>query len=154
MHFRSSPFSFLWAAAIVCAVPGCTSIDEGPETRPAGEPVLSAAQLREAQGGVDFERHVRPILEARCLACHDGKEMPGQYSLATREEAFRAGPKGPRIVPGHANQSLLYVSISTGNHALSMPVVGIRVAAEDIQVLRRWIDGGAAWPEGRQLRAR
>ncbi|HUF62868.1 MAG TPA: c-type cytochrome domain-containing protein [Verrucomicrobiales bacterium] len=154
MRFRSSVTSLLWAAASVCVGSGCSSVDEGPETRPVGEPVLSAAQLREAQVSIDFQRHIQPVLERRCLQCHDGKTLLGGYSLATREEAFQEGSKGPRIVPGHAERSLLFVSISTGNHALSMPSVGIQVAKEEVEALRRWIDAGATWPEGLRLRAR
>lgn len=58
---------------MVCAAP----VDEGAETRPEGDPELSADELREAKTSVDFVKHVKPILESRCLYCHDGKEMPG-----------------------------------------------------------------------------
>ena len=130
---------------------GCQSLDRGPETREVGESVLDAAETRTAlRGTVDFERHVRPILEVRCLHCHDGKEMPGKYNLSTRFEAFKDG----RIVPGNAAQSLVIITLTTGNHALSMPAVGAAPAREDVEVLRRWIHQGASWPEGATLRPR
>jgi hypothetical protein len=126
----------------------CQSTSSVPETRPVGESVLTAAQLREAETALSFSRHVQPILEERCLHCHDGKEMPGKFSFATREEAFQGG----RIVPGDAEGSLVIVSLTTGNHAMSMPAVGTAPAPEEVEVLKRWIDAGADWPAGVRLR--
>jgi len=127
-----------------CAAP----VEEGAETRPEGEAVLSAAALAEAKTAVTFVKHVKPILEARCLYCHNGKEMPGKFDLSTRATAMAAGASGPRIVPGNAEGSLLIAFISTGNHGKSMPAVGTRVSPEEIEVLRQWINVGAQWPAG------
>ena len=136
------------SAAISLALCSC-QVDEGPETRPVGEPVLSAAQLREAKTAVSFTAHVQPILEERCLYCHDGKEMPGKYNLTTRTDAMEGG----RIVPGNAGQSRLILVLTTGNHAASMPAVGSAPPREEIEVLERWIDAGAEWPAGVALKA-
>lgn len=143
-------------ALVAGVVVGCASVDEGAETRPEGDPVLSPAELREAGQEVNFERHVKPILESHCLYCHDGRELPGKFDLTSREKAMAAGPSGPRIVPGSAKASLMISFISSGNHSKSMPAVGTRVSPEDVEVLRRWIDAGATWPKGKagELRAR
>ena len=63
--------------------------------------------------------------------------------------AMQAGPRGPRIVPGDPDRSLLITLVSPGNHGLSMPAVGMQVPDEDIEVLRLWIQQGARWPAGR-----
>ncbi|NNM28950.1 MAG: hypothetical protein HKO57_05475 [Akkermansiaceae bacterium] len=141
-------------AAAALLVAGCGSVEQGAETRPAGDSVLGAAQLRESALAVDFTRHVRPILEGRCLYCHDREERSGGFVLVTREEALKPGPRGPRIVPGNAAASPLLVFISTGNHAMSMPAVGMKVPDAEVDILRRWIDAGAPWPAGEPLRAR
>jgi uncharacterized membrane protein len=133
-----------------CAlVVGCRTVDEDSETRPVGEPVLSAAELAEARVAVGFPKHVKPILEERCLHCHNRKELPERFSLETRVEAFKGGK---RIVPGRANESLLIIVLTTGNHAMAMPAVGTAPPQEEIQVLKRWIDAGADWPAGLTLR--
>lgn len=132
------------------ALAGCSGVEKPPvaETRPVGEPVLSDKQLREAKVAVSFTDHVKPILEERCLYCHNGRELPGKLDLRTRASAMAPGPFGPRILPGKGEESLLISFISTGNHAMSMPAVGTRVAPEEVEVLTRWIDQGATWPEG------
>ena len=83
---------------MVCAAP----VDEGAETRPEGDPELSADELREAKTSVDFVKHVKPILESRCLYCHDGKGMPGKFEMTSGKTALASGPSGSRIVPGNA----------------------------------------------------
>ena len=123
-------------------------MDEGAETRPEGDPVLSAAELREAKTSVDFVKHVKPILETRCLYCHDGKEMPGKFDMTSGAKALAAGLSGPRIVPGNADASLMIAFVRKGNHGMSMPAVGMQVAKEEVEVLKAWINAGAKWPEG------
>ena len=137
----------------LCGLLGaCESMKESQaETRPVGEPVLSEAQLREARTALSFPEHVKPILEERCLHCHNKKEMPGKFSLETRAEAFA---DGRRIVPGNASGSTMIVALTTGNHALTMPAVGTAPPQEEVEVLKRWIDAGAEWPTGETLRPR
>jgi uncharacterized membrane protein len=134
-------------AGMVLLAVGCASVNEGPETRPKGESVVSKEALKEAKRSVDFERHVKPIFEARCMYCHDGREMPGKFDLSKRSTAMASGTSGPRIVPGNADASLLISFISTGNHAKSMPTVGTQVTPEEVEVLRNWINAGAKWTE-------
>lgn len=138
-------------AGVACLLAaGCETVQEGAETRPVGEPVLSPAQLQEARVALSFRDHVRPILEERCLHCHNKREMPAKYSLESRAEAF----DGRRIVPGKANESLLITVLTTGNHAMTMPAVGTAPPREEIEVLKRWIDAGAEWPRGAVLKPR
>ena len=133
---------------VLVLVAGCAGVDEESETRPMGQPVLSATELQEARTEVNFDRHVKPILERRCLACHSGKDLSAGFSLENRKRAMQAGPRGPRIVPGDPDRSLLITVVSSGNHGLSMPAVGMQVPEEDVEVLRLWIQQGAKWPDG------
>lgn len=147
MQLRLASIVFLG----VLVLGGCKTVDDGrAETRPLGEPVLSAEELAEAKVAVSFKDHVQPILEERCLHCHNTATMPGKFSLATRSAAF----EGSRIVPGDSGASTLIIALTTGNHALAMPAVGMAPPEVEIDVLRRWIDAGAVWPEGVTLRAR
>lgn len=146
--------NYILGTALLLVVGCAAPVDEGAETRPEGDPVLSAAEFREAKESVDFVKHVKPILESRCLYCHDGKEMPGKWNLSSRKTALASGASGPRIVPGSAEGSLMISFISKGNHAMSMPAVGTRVTKGEIEVLRNWIDAGAKWPEGSAGRLR
>ncbi|MFV1995711.1 MAG: glutamate-cysteine ligase family protein [Verrucomicrobiales bacterium] len=72
--------------------------------------VLAAAfsmMADSAAGGVDFEREVAPVLEAKCLACHNPNNLKGDLSMATAAE-MRAYEDGELIVAGKARESLLH----------------------------------------------
>lgn len=122
------------------------------ETQLDGKPVLSARMQAETKTRIEFARHVKPILEERCVWCHDGSDKKMPYALTSREEAF----KNKRIVPGKPDLSLFYLAASGQHPNLKMPAVGVKIAPGDLEVLERWIAAGAVWPEGEagQLKAR
>lgn len=140
-------FSALAAAVLVSCQ---TAPFSEPETRPLGENSLSRGEMRRALAGpVDFTRHVRPILEAKCVACHSEGGLPGRMDLGSRERAVRSGALGVFIVPGKPEQSLFVSQIgSAPAHLKAMPPVGQQVTDDEIRVLRRWIAEGARWPHG------
>ncbi|MGJ8725231.1 MAG: c-type cytochrome domain-containing protein [Roseibacillus sp.] len=122
------------------------------ETRIDDKPVLSALVQAETKSRIDFARHVKPILEERCVWCHDGKDKKMPYALTNREEAF----KNKRIVPGKPDESLFFIAAAGKHPTLKMPSVGMKVAPSDLKVLERWIVSGAVWPQGEvgQLKGR
>ena len=135
--------------AVVLA--GCRNVPlEESETSPVGPSVLPPAVLAEGLNGpVKFDRHVKPVLEANCLPCHDGRELPAFLNLSSRALAFAPGPYGPRIVPGKPEASLLIRNLSmTHAPVKAMPPVGNRLTPEEKQLLEKWIAEGAAWPDG------
>jgi mono/diheme cytochrome c family protein len=98
-----------------------------------------------------FEDRVAKILERHCVRCH-GEETKGGLSLETRALALQGGTAGPVLEPGDAEGSLLYEVIS-GDEP-TMPKGAPALAKADVEVIRRWIAGGAPWPESRTLRNR
>ncbi len=145
------PLSFALIGMVLLV--GCqnAAISESQsETRPAGETVLSRAELRRALAGpVDFGRHVKPILEAKCVACHSEGGLPGRMNLTSRAAAVKSGALGLFIVPGQPDKSLFVSQIGEAPaHLKAMPPVGEQVTEDEISVLRRWIAEGASWPEG------
>ena len=42
------------------------------------------------------------------MACHTGKFKKSGLDLSTRDLAIRGGDRGPALVPGKAQESLLY----------------------------------------------
>jgi len=104
-----------------------------------------------APGGVDFQRKVRPILSDACFLCHgpDKSTRVMGLRLDTHEGAFSERKTGKVIVPGNAKASLLYQRISHSNPALRMPPAYTKktLTAEQIEILRKWIDEGAEWKE-------
>lgn len=102
-----------------------------------------------AQAPVDFEREVRPILEASCYACHGAEKDKAELRLDVRERAFEGAYAGtsPVLVPGKALESSLYLRLITEDDDERMPQKAPRLAPEQIELVRRWIDEGARWPD-------
>ena len=96
---------------------------------------------------IDFNRDVRPILVARCYACHgpDISTRKRGLRLDTREGAVEPAKPGrdPAVIPGDAHASLLYERIT--DDLDPMPPSGEPLTADEIETLRRWIDEGAEY---------
>lgn len=97
---------------------------------------------------VDFVRDVRPIFEKHCYQCHSGNDQESGFRLDVKEAAFRGGDNhGPDILPGRANDSPLIRFITSKKDDEVMPPGG-RLSQSEIEILTRWVNEGAAWPEG------
>ena len=97
-----------------------------------------------------FEKHVRPVLVARCLSCHGGEKAKGGLRLDSRQALMQGGENGPVVVPGRPQQSRLMTAIRHGDENLKMPPGG-RLPDRDIASLEKWIELGAPWPQQLQL---
>jgi len=111
--------------------------------------LLAISCLTVGQGGlaVDFETEVAPILEAKCLGCHNPNIMKGDFSMTTREAILSAGDD--ILIPGNAADSMLHwitVPFDEGE-APDMPEDGEPLTEPEMDALAAWIDAGAPWPE-------
>jgi len=68
-----------------------------------------------------------------------------KLDLRSREAALRGGEKGPSIVPGKPEQSLLYKRCA-GLDKPAMPMDG-KLSAAEVDLLKRWIEQDAKWDE-------
>ena len=95
-----------------------------------------------------FDERVAPILEKRCLPCHNEELKNANISFLDGESLLSGGTYGPALVPGRPDQSLL---IATLRHEgeLQMPP-GPKLSRKEIGVLTEWIKRGAVW--GTKLR--
>jgi mono/diheme cytochrome c family protein len=95
---------------------------------------------------VDFNRDIRPILNAHCITCHGGVKQAGGVSFSYREQALGKGKSGrPTVVPGNPRASELISRISSRDPEYRMPLHQQPLSDEQIAVLRRWIAQGAPW---------
>ena len=67
--------------------------------------------------------------------------------LDLREPAtiLKGGKRGPAVVPGNAEASLLYKAIKRDGE-LQMPPGKVALTAAEVAIIRDWIDGGARLP--------
>ena len=93
---------------------------------------------------VDFDQHVRPLLAAKCHSCHGEKQQQAGLRLDKRQNALRGGDYGPVIVRGNGAESKLIKKLVGGDGGMQMPPTG-PLEAEQIGVLRAWIDQGAVF---------
>lgn len=105
-----------------------------------------------AQGRPDmgefFEKEIRPILVDKCQSCHDEAKARGGLRLTNRRLVLQGGARGPTLVPGKPDQSLLMKAVEYRGD-LKMPPTG-RLSDAEIGRLKRWIALGAPWPETRK----
>jgi len=94
----------------------------------------------------DFERDIRPILEARCVSCHGPKQQESLLRLDTRGQALRGGMSGAVIVPGKSQDSPL-VQHLTGELKPRMPHEKPPISGAEIARIAAWIDAGAIGPD-------
>ncbi len=90
---------------------------------------------------VDFVRDIQPILVASCQGCHGAKAQMGQLRLDAKAPASRT------FKAGNAAESHLYQRVAGTSDQARMPMGGKPLPADQIAVIKRWIDEGADWPD-------
>lgn len=146
----------LWAAAgaaLVAGHGGGTLVyGEGYFTsalpgRSSPPPPVSADGIRRTPERVDFARDIAPILKKHCLSCHGPRKQKGKLRLDRKDLAFKGGVSGRVILPGNAKDSLLYALLVDPDPDARMPEKADPLPADQIELIRRWIDEGAVWPD-------
>ena len=98
--------------------------------------------------GVDYFKDIQPILEKRCYDCHQGAKAKGGLRIDDHASMIAGGESGePAIVPGNVEKSTLIHRITTDDEDDIMPPKGDPLTKGEIDLLKRWIQGGAAWPQ-------
>jgi formylglycine-generating enzyme required for sulfatase activity/mono/diheme cytochrome c family protein len=114
--------------------------------------VFSAALPGFAADKIDFALDVKPLLESTCLSCHGPEKPKGELQLMSRALAIKGGEKGTSLVPGKPADSRLYTStVLPPGHDDIMPPKGDPLTKTQAEVLRKWIEQGAEWPESVKL---
>ncbi len=111
--------------------------------------IATAAHAAVAQAP-DFDRDVRPVLAAKCFACHgpDAEAREAGLRLDTFEGATTALRSGRRaVVPGDPAASVLLARVSAHDPDDRMPPVGEPLTGDEIESIRRWIEAGAAYTD-------
>lgn len=99
------------------------------------------ARAAEPTAEPSFSHDVYPVLRERCWSCHSGNKPEGKLRFDDEAAFRRGGESGPVFVAGKPDQSYLIEQITGKKPA--MPPEGSALTAEQVDVLRRWIAGGA-----------
>ena len=96
---------------------------------------------------VDFEKDIQPIFARHCYSCHGPDKQKNDFRLDVKEKALAGGDSGPAIAPGKSAESPLIHFVAGLVEGKVMPQKGERLTAEQVGLLRAWIDQGANWPD-------
>jgi hypothetical protein len=95
---------------------------------------------------VDYTRHIKPILEARCYRCHGPSRHKAGLRLDSPAFIRKGSSSGAVIVRGDAAKSLLIEVVSSTEDRPRMPPTGEPLSTKQILLLKAWIDAGAPAP--------
>ena len=127
-----------WAALVLASLLGAANC--------CAEEAESAA----SSPRVSFNDDIRPIFAKHCVGCHGGVKQASGLSFIYREMALAEADSGlAAIVPGHAADSYLMDRVTDPDPESRMPPGdhGAALTAEQIELLKRWIDQGAEWEQ-------
>ena len=97
-------------------------------------------------------RDVQPILETKCLECHNPNKIKGKLLMDSAAALLKGGADGPALVAGKPDDSeMIKRVILPKDDDDIMPPKGGPLAAKEIDVLKRWIAEGAKWPQNLTL---
>jgi len=102
----------------------------------AAQPDASTVQA----GPVSYARQVAPIFTAKCAECHGATTKEAGLDLSTYAAAMKGSEFGTVIEAGDAAESLLVQMIEAGE----MPQEADALPAEEVALIRAWIQAGAA----------
>jgi hypothetical protein len=111
-------------------------------------PALAAAE----PSRVSYTRDIRPILSDKCFKCHgpDEKQRRGDLRLDVRDLALRPAQSGEKaVVPREPGKSEMVRRIHSADPDEMMPPRVSKKSLTDAekQLLRRWIEEGAAYEQ-------
>ncbi len=110
--------------------------------------LISSARAVAQTTTPDFTKQVAPIFAKYCAGCHNATDLEGDLSLESFADVQKGGSRGPAIVPGRADASLLVRVLSGEVEPAMPPEDNERPMDAEIAVLRAWIDAGAKGPDG------
>lgn len=98
-----------------------------------------------ARTKVDFVRDIQPILQKHCYSCHGPEKQENDLRWDTKTSALRTTQ--PLVIPGQSAESRMIHLVGGLEKDLVMPAKGPRLTADQVALLRAWIDQGADWPD-------
>jgi hypothetical protein len=100
----------------------------------------------------DYLANVKPLLKARCYACHGALKQEAGLRVDTVAAMAAGGDSGAAMVAGNSSASLILARVASGDLSERMPPQheGEAFDAHELKILRAWIDGGAVAPDDEQ----
>src|SRR5262249_9989932 len=97
---------------------------------------------------IDFRRDVQPLFREHCIGCHGPTQQMNGFRLDQRRYVMpnRLGANGAAVAPWNRAKSRLSLNLAGNQNGPQMPPAG-PLPAEQIEIVKAWIDQGAEWPD-------
>jgi len=122
-----------------------TTVTAGGLLAGAAASAPPAAKTPTAEDTRFFETSVRPLLLDQCSKCHGPVQQSGNLRVDSLAAMLKGGTRGPGLVPGHPEKSLILKAIFHQEGAPKMPP-GKKLPDRQLADLTRWVKIGAPWP--------
>ena len=130
-------FVTIETTAITTVPPGETAqvfVPLTPTPRPSPTPVSSPTPGKGATAD-SWDGYYSALFRNRCGTCHSMTRVSG-LSLATYQDALAGGNRGPAIVPGNPEQSMIVQMQQKGDHPGQL-------TEQELEQVIEWIEAGA-----------
>ncbi|HYP12483.1 MAG TPA: c-type cytochrome domain-containing protein, partial [Bryobacteraceae bacterium] len=109
-------------------------------------PLLALFSALSPLGGQSnsLDERAHTILATKCLSCHGDVRM-ADLDLRQSTTILKGGKRGPAVVPGNAEASLLFKAVKREGD-VQMPPGKSSLTTAEVSTLRDWINAGARMP--------
>ena len=114
---------------------------------------LRAEQKTEEEPNTNFTDHVLPIFREHCLQCHNANDAEAGLAIDSYGALMEGGGSGDAVTAGDASASRLYL-VMTHAEEPTMPPNQEPIAKEQLEIIRKWIDGGLLENSGSKAKKR
>ncbi|MBS1914813.1 MAG: hypothetical protein JST87_00980 [Bacteroidetes bacterium] len=92
-----------------------------------------------------FTDIIQPILNAKCISCHNPNKLKGELDLTKIESIIKGGKSGNTIVAGDIDKSELFHRITLPKESAKYMPADNRPSLTPIEIgfIKRWIESGA-----------
>ncbi len=105
--------------------------------------IISIGRAADApKAKVTYQDQVSPIFRSRCGSCHNADKQKGGLNLDSYGAMMQGGGSGKVVEAGDADNSKLLLVV-THEEEPKMPPASAKIPDGEIDVIRKWIEGGA-----------
>jgi len=96
-----------------------------------------------------FQHMVKPIFEAKCIACHKEGKVKGELRLDDLVGLQKGGKNGPFVVPGDPKESLLIqrIHLPEDSKEHMPPKNKAQLTDEELEILELWVESGSSFEQ-------
>jgi len=115
------------------------------ESAPPAQITPVSSHIEQSSSGL-FVSSIRPILAARCYTCHGPEVQQNGLRLDSLAAVLKGSDNGRVVIPGDSGKSPLIRRLLAQDRP-QMPYGAPPLNAEDVELIRKWIDQGAPGPD-------